>query len=295
MKTEKFILIFIDGLGLGPNNSNNPLGLAKMPTIHNLVGGVLDDTVNKYGRRVICKGIDATLGVPGIPQSATGQTALFTGINAAEYLGYHLPAFPNDALVGLIQQHSVLKQISDQGLKGCFANAYRTEHFQTTNSHSVTTHCMLAANLPFLFIDDLLAQQAVYWDITNVYLHQEYDESIPVISPYSAGRNLRQIATHHHLTIFECFESDLIGHKKDHEKAILFLEKLDEFLLGVLEDLPDDTTVILTSDHGNIEQLDHGSHTLNPVPLLLIGEQCAAFSDAQSIMDIVPIMSSVLQ
>ena len=35
------------------------------------------------------------LGIEGLPQSATGQTALFTGINAAQLLGRHLFGFPN--------------------------------------------------------------------------------------------------------------------------------------------------------------------------------------------------------
>jgi len=294
MKDSRFILIFIDGLGLGAKGSNNPLTLARMPTLHKLIDGVLDDSVNKYGPDIICKGIDATLGVPGIPQSATGQTALFTGVNAAKYLGYHLPAFPDETLVGVIQQHSVLKQIAGRGLKGCFANAYRPDYFENTDSYSVTTHCVLAADLPFLFVNDLLAHKAVYWDITNSHLHHQYDQSIPIISPHDAGKNLTAIASHHQLTIFECFESDLIGHRKDMEHAILFLEKLDVFLSGVLENLADDTTVILSSDHGNIEALDHGAHTLNPVPLLVIGDQSAAFSQVKSIVDVVPIILSVL-
>ena len=37
---------------------------------------------------------DATLDVPGYPQSATGQTAIFTGVNAAEIKQGHINVLP---------------------------------------------------------------------------------------------------------------------------------------------------------------------------------------------------------
>ena len=36
--------------------------------------------------------------------------------------------------------------------------------------------------------------------------------------------------------------------------------------------------IVITSDHGNLEALDHRHHTLNRVPTLVIGADRAAFS-----------------
>jgi hypothetical protein len=38
--------------------------------------------------------LDASLCVPGLPQSATGQAALLTGLNAPELMGRHIEGFP---------------------------------------------------------------------------------------------------------------------------------------------------------------------------------------------------------
>ena len=43
----------------------------------------------------LVKPVDPKLGVKGIPQSATGQTSLLTGVNAQGVLGYHKSGYPN--------------------------------------------------------------------------------------------------------------------------------------------------------------------------------------------------------
>ncbi len=285
---SRFLLIFIDGLGLG-SQENNPLYLARMPCIKQLIGGhCIFSSCNVSRREFLFKSLDATLGVTGTPQSATGQTALFTGKNAAAALGYHLPAFPNEQLIDLIQRFSIFKQVQNKGLKACFANGYQDNYFaDPSKEHSVTTECCKAAGLKFRFLDDVLKQQAVYWDITNEYLHYKVDPAIPIIAASDAGKNLANVAQAHHFTLFEGFEADLIGHSRDQERALVFLEKLDNFLQGILTHRDSDLTVVLSSDHGNIEDLSHGGHTRNPVPLLVIGKKSRLFDSAKSITDIV--------
>ncbi|MCP5005833.1 MAG: phosphoglyceromutase [Planctomycetes bacterium] len=271
------------------NKKNNPLCLAKMPCLKQLVGGsCILSSGNISRREFLFKSLDATLGVTGIPQSATGQTALLTGKNAAQSLGYHLPAFPNQHLIEIIQRFSIFKQIRDRGLECCFANGYQDNYFADTDKeHSVTTECSKAAGLRFRFLEDVLKQRAVYWDITNDYLHYKVDAAIPIIAASDAGKNLAKVAQSHHFTLFEGFESDLIGHSRDQERAIVFLEKLDNFLQGVLTYRDPDLTVVLSSDHGNIEDLSQGTHTRNPVPLLVIGNESRLFESAECITDIV--------
>ena len=86
------IFVFLDGVGLGPADESNPFWSAGTPTLRRLLGGPLVNGVRAQRLigtlPVLCRGIDATLGVPGLPQSGTGQTALFTGINAVEKIAF---------------------------------------------------------------------------------------------------------------------------------------------------------------------------------------------------------------
>jgi bisphosphoglycerate-independent phosphoglycerate mutase (AlkP superfamily) len=53
--------------------------------------------------------------------------------------------------------------------------------------------------------------------------------------------------------------------------------------------------MIITSDHGNMEDLSHGKHTENDVPTVIIGshrQTCAA--DIRTLADIVPAMARFL-
>ena len=52
------------------------------------------------------------------------------------------------------------------------------------------------------------------------------------------------------------------------------LEEIDQVLGGLLETWDDNQgIVLLTADHGNLEDLSTRKHTYNPVPLLLIGNE----------------------
>ena len=65
--------------------------------------------------------IDAALGIEGLPQSATGQTALFTGVNALQLVGMHISAFPTQDLRDTIAEHSFLKRAHEAGYHVTFA------------------------------------------------------------------------------------------------------------------------------------------------------------------------------
>lgn len=283
---NKLIFIFLDGVGLGRDVDSNPLTKASMPTIFNLIGRKLINTINIVDQNILVKGIDACLGVEGVPQSATGQTALFTGFNAQSILGYHLTAYPNNELISLINRRSIFKYAKENHINSIFANSYTDRFFdyskQNISSYSVTTHCVLAAQLRFNTINDLKNGKAVHWDITNSTIQNE----VSVISPFEAGQNLKNITNDYDLVLFECFLPDLIGHKKDMNSSILFLEMFDEFLRGVLANKSSNVNVLISSDHGNIEDLTTGGHTKNLVPLIFIGNLAHDFSRINSIDEI---------
>ena len=302
MSTRKIrnsiILLFLDGFGLAPPGKDNPLSSEAMPVFTDLTGTAFTLEADIHRDGVLLKKLDAGMGVKGVPQSATGQTALLTGINAAEAMGFHKPAFPGLKLKKIIDKHNILKKVTESGLKATFANAYTPKYFKLVEdhkrTHSVTTLSVLSAGIPFRMTEDLLRGEAVYWDITNAYLKESLLPSIPLISPREAGRRLAKIGKTHSFTLFECFKPDLLGHKMDREGAQVFLKELDAFLGGIIEEMDSRMTLLLSSDHGNMENIAAKLHTNNPVPLFAFGPQCGMFEQARSITDVTPIILKAL-
>jgi hypothetical protein len=281
------LFVFLDGFGLGDANSTNPLFFHGCPKLEKRLGARLIKGIDIYENNVLVRGIDACLGIEGIPQSATGQTSLLTGQNAQAMLGYHLPAFPNEELVGIINEHSLLKTIVQKGYRATFANAYTEQYFEKAATrrypHSVTTNCALAAELRFRTLCDLKKNEAVYWDITRSHLYKDAEKSFLQIRPADAARHLAELATIHEFTLFECFEPDLIGHKRSVLDALFFLDKIDRFLDELINRMGSNTTLLICSDHGNIEDLRNGTHTVNRVPLIVLGPGATYFSDVDRI------------
>jgi bisphosphoglycerate-independent phosphoglycerate mutase (AlkP superfamily) len=74
------------------------------------------------------------------------------------------------------------------------------------------------------------------------------------------------------------------------------ISKLAAMIRSLLARLDlDQTTVILTSDHGNIEDLSTRNHTLNAVPTIVWGnERQRVANRVQSLADITPAILEVL-
>jgi len=285
------LFIFLDGVGLGPAAAENPLAMTPMPHLRELLGGplVAGRAIDRPG--LLLRPLDATLGVPGPPQSATGQTALFTGVNASAALGQHLSAYPNGALKAIIDEHSILKRVTEAGQRATFANAYGPSYFERvkrgTAHHSATTLCVLAAGLPFRTLEDMKRGEAVYWDITNRYFKRVHGMEIPLVSPAEAGRRLAVLSAEHELTLYESFLTDVVAHRGTPADVRATLSLVDEFLGSVLAHRPTHVTLVLSSDHGHLEAPGAG-HTRNPVPLLVVGPGTAHFRPARAITDVTP-------
>ena len=86
----------------------------------------------------------------------------------------------------------------------------------------------------------------------------------------------------------DVWATDRVGHAADPEAARSLIRRIDAFVAGVLTHRPDDVTVVLCSDHGNLEDLRHGRHTRAPVPLAAVGPEAARFGDARSILALAP-------
>ncbi len=276
----RIIFIFIDGIGLGPENEENPFVYSGTPFLrHLLQGSVLTEkSRGKSFPRGMLLGLDATLGVPGQPQSATGQASLFSGVNAPALLGRHLNGYPNRKLRELLREKGMFLQLARKGISGTFANAYRPEFFSDLKEglqryFSCSTLITYYACLPFRNLDDLQKGRAVYMDITNQALRKMGHDIAPVL-PELAGRRLVEIARDYDLTLYEHFITDLVGHSQDRDHAVVTLNIMDRFLGAVFEEMDFEKELLLvTSDHGNVENLGIKGHTKNPVPALLIGRE----------------------
>lgn len=290
-------MIFIDGLGVGVDDPEiNPLSEGDQPFIQNIIGRALTqkNVINGIEEPgMIVKTIDAGLETPGLPQSATGQTTLFTGINAAQAAGRHINGFPTKVLRAVLEKDSIFKKINQTGRKGVFANTFTKEYFEIVRRgrwrHSASTTAALAGNCQLLTVEDLKRGYAVYQDITNEQLIKK-NYSVPLITPEIAGANLVRQAKLNDFTLFEYFQTDLCGHAQDRGLAMTLLNRLDRFIGTVLNEMPSGFNLIITSDHGNIEDLSVKTHTLNPVPLMVFGPDAVRFKKAESLTDICPLI-----
>jgi phosphopentomutase len=287
------LLFFIDGLGIGKRgpfnpfdnlNDADPLAIFQDEPPAVLLDGIVVPT-------------DANLGVEGRPQSASGQTTILTGINAPQLLGYHKQGFPNQALLEIIRENSIFKQLQKAGISPVtFANAY-TERFFVERPRwiSATTAAVEAADLRFRTVADLLRGEAVFMDFTNKVLI-ERGEQVTERTPADAAQVLADISTLNRFTLYEYFITDKVGHAQDMEQAKVILPQLARFIRELLTRLDlDRMTVILTSDHGNIEDLSVRNHTLHQVPTIIWGaNRREVASRVQSLADITPAIVALL-
>jgi bisphosphoglycerate-independent phosphoglycerate mutase (AlkP superfamily) len=154
-----------------------------------------------------------------------------------------------------------------------------------------------AAGLNFRTIDDVKAGAAVFMDYTNRFLI-ENGEDVLERTEEEAATVLASIVAQNRFTLYEYFITDKVGHSQDMPLAKTVLMSLAEFIRELLNRLDlERTAVILTSDHGNIEDLTSRNHTLHQVPTIVWGahrERIAA--RIQTLADITPaIVNELIQ
>jgi 2,3-bisphosphoglycerate-independent phosphoglycerate mutase len=287
------LLFFIDGLGIGPRGPFNPL--------HNLNDAAPLAVFQNEPAESFLDGIvvptDPRLGVAGRPQSASGQTTILTGINAPAQLGHHKQGFPNKPLLEIIRANSIFLQLQEAGVEPVtFANAY-TDRFFTERPRwiSATTAAVEAAGMKFRTVADLKNGAAVFMDFTNRILI-EGGVDVSERNEQEAAEVLARITSENRFTLYEYFITDKVGHEQNMSLAQKVLASLARFIREVLVRLDlKRTTVILTSDHGNIEDLSSRNHTLHMVPTIIWGaerEQVAA--RIRTLADITPAIVQLL-
>jgi 2,3-bisphosphoglycerate-independent phosphoglycerate mutase len=311
------LFLFLDGVGIGPADpARNPFLTARLPHLREILGGHLPtlEAPEVTSSRAVAFPIDACLGVDGTPQSGTGQTALLTGENAPRMFGRHFGPWVPTTLRSLVEERSLLKRSVEAGHATAFANAYpklwpaghprmrrrrapRAENAKADldaegGSGRRVAAPPLAARAASLLTrheEALAAGDAISSEITNEgWRHHLGFTDLPEIGAHQAGKNLARIAAGARLTLFAHYATDTAGHRGGLEGAVGALERVDEFLGGILSDLPSDALLLIASDHGNIEDVSTG-HTRNPALGVIVGPDASARRERiDSLVDVAP-------
>jgi 2,3-bisphosphoglycerate-independent phosphoglycerate mutase len=294
----RVLFIFLDGIGLGENNSEtNPFARAKMPNLNKLLDGrsLLKDAAPYHGDHASLLAVDPAVGVSGLPQSATGQAILLTGINIPAELGYHYGPKPNPEVAAYLKEATLFSRFVKEGKKTTLLNAYPPRYFDGIDSgkrlYSSIPQAVVNAGLPLFRHADLFSGRALSADFTGEGWRRMLGfAEAPRMDAQHAGRKLGTLAKEYDFALFEYWASDYAGHKQQMDNAIHLMETFDEVISGLVEDW-DDGLILITSDHGNMEDLSTRRHTDADVPALVIGNKSARDEftrDMKNLTDIAP-------
>ena len=296
MARVSVLFVFLDGVGLGPGGAANPLSTLRLPAFERLAGGQrwTDAAAPLRTDRHVFVPIDATLGVEGLPQSGTGQAALFTGEDAVRLHGRHFGPYPPTAVRPAVAERSVFARLVRGGVAAdrlAFANGYPDRFFDVVRDRgrwTVTTLAASSAGVRLRREADVAAGRALPADLTGATWARLIDPTHRPTTEAEAARRLAEIASGHAFTLSEYFLTDKAGHSRDADRAAAVLGSLDRFFGALLDRLGPDDLLVVTSDHGNLEDLGTKGHTRHPVPLVAWGRGADAFGGARSLLDVAP-------
>lgn len=296
------LLFFWDGVGLGDDDPLvNPFATAELPHFTSLLG----EKWYVRGRGTITTPhatlvpTDANLGLDGRPQSATGQATILTGRNVPAFVGEHFGPKPNDKVREALAQGTLFSEAVAKGGTAALLTPYPERYFAAIargkSLYSAVPQAAVYAGLPLRTADDLRHGRALSPDFTGQGWrdHLGYAD-VPLLTTAEAGAQLAALAQSHTFSFFEHWPTDQLGHRGTIAEARAHLERVDEVLGGLLANWDEaNGLLILTSDHGNLEEIGHRQHTRHPVPTILIGQNHAQL--ASHITDLTHIAAVVRQ
>jgi hypothetical protein len=298
----RLLFIFLDGIGLGSDDPDtNPLATAQMPETQRLLGGkrLIAGSAPHSGHLADLVALDANLGVPGLPQSATGQAVLLTGTNIPAEVGEHYGPKPNPAVARFLTT-SVFSRLIAVHKTAALLNAFPPRYFQAIGSgHRLYSAIPLAAvnaGIRLFGKDDLYEGKALSADFTGAgWAGALGFVDAPQLGTRAAGRRMGELARRFDFSLFEYWSSDYAGHRQDMAWALRQLEAFDEVLGGLLEGWHGDDLILVTSDHGNMEDLSTRRHTNAAVPALVIGSPAARARFTPRLDDLTSVAPAILE
>jgi 2,3-bisphosphoglycerate-independent phosphoglycerate mutase len=281
---RRVIFLFLDGVGIGPGDPEvNPLAAGKYPVLADLLQGhpLTAETGRLRVGNALLAPLDAQLGVPGRPQSATGQAALLTGLNAPQLVGEHYGPRPDARVRAVVDRANLFVELGEAGFSTYFCNAYPQGYFDAVARGkrllSVLPYAASQGGQSLLTADDLYAGRALAADFTAAGWRSQLGYvDAPVRTPHDAGRQLWRLSHAHQFVLFEHWLTDMLGHRRQLAAAVENFRRFDAFLGGLLaavraDGLLEETLILIASDHGNVEDCSHGKHTENLALALMIG------------------------
>ena len=293
-------MIFIDGVGIGKEDYQfNPFFKYGFKTFTEIFGEI--PSLNKQylrSNQSFLFPTDARLGVEGFPQSGTGQTSIFCGMNAAEFIGKHFGPFPYSTLIPIIEKENILGTFLKRKQKVSFVNAYPKQFFDYVESGrgrlSVTTLSCKLSGIRLNTLTDLKRGKALTAEITNERWINKLNYNLPMISPKVAARRLLRVGNNNKFTLYEFYLTDHLGHGRDSSEFENVIYTLDQFLLSVIMEMDKkNMTLIICSDHGNFEDISIKTHTLNPALTITCGRHAEKLSE--KIKDLTQIKPAILE
>jgi len=292
-------MVFLDGVGIGKmDNQFNPFFKFGFKTFENIFGNIpsLDNQRFTNGTHYLFP-TDATLGIEGLPQSGTGQASLFCGFNAPKFVGKHFGPYPYSTTIPILQKDNILVHFRDKYRSSYFANAYPKAFFDYINSGrtrlGVTTLTCQLAGIRLNRVADVRTSKALTAELTNERWNQKLGYKLKVIQPKTAARRLLRIAEQYKFTLYEYYLSDHLGHLRIANEFEKLFGELDEFLFTLLAEVDSKKmTIVICSDHGNLEDLSIKTHTRNPALTITAGKYAKEIAD--SVADIIQIKQALL-
>ena len=284
------IFIFIDGVGLGEASDQNPFFVDNYESFQILSDGNFSKNAQTLiSNNHLFKPIDANLDVEGLPQSGTGQTTLFTGENASKVIGKHFGPYPHSGIKYLLKEQSIFHAANEAGKTSYFVNAYPPiffEHANRRNRWSCSTLMTKSAGMKLNSTEEVIEEKALTAEIVQNAWRERLGIDLPKIDATEAARRLLNVVPDYDLVMYEYYLTDKAGHNQTIEGAQLVLNTLDEFLLHIIKEKRSEDTLVITSDHGNLEDLSTKTHTRNEVPLFVMGKDAASFNEVESLIGV---------
>lgn len=280
-------MIFLDGVGLGNDDAAvNPFAAGDFPTLHTLTNGERwsKSTPVTQSKRAIFVPTDPRLSVSGRPQSATGQATILTGRNISALIGEHYGPKPDERIRQLLDQDNVFLRLRKRGKSAAMLEAYPSRYHRGIARGKLLPasyqYAAQTAQIPLMTDIHLRDGDALSGDWTAQGWHTQLGyNDIPILTPRAAGIRLVELALRSDFAFFSHWMTDVVGHRGKLDEAVNLLQTFDQVMAGVLEAWDDaEGLVIITSDHGNIEDMSHGKHTTNDVPTIIIGNQKETFA-----------------
>ncbi|TFH38136.1 MAG: peptidase [Anaerolineales bacterium] len=300
------LCLFLDGVGLGDADARiNPFIQARLPNLDHLIGdqALTLDAAPFHGPYASLLALDANLGLSGSPLSASGQATLLTGRNVPQEIGGHYGPKPNPEIAAILREDNLFKQVIAQGGKTALLNAYPPGYFEGIESgrrlFSAIPLALDAAGIPLMNAEDLRDGNALSVDFTGEkWSAQPGFPQAPIYTLQQAGELLANLSRRYDLAWFDFWPSDYAGHRREMDQAVELLESFDTVFGALVNDWDSkNDLILLTSDHGNLEDLSQRQHTRNPVPCILIGPveiRTRFANELKDLTDVAPVIRSFL-